>query len=441
MKLLHANRKRYEMIRRLFQNKIFDNTLYTLSGKMAAMLLYMAFDIACARLLTPETYAEWVFFYAILTMMFYIGWCGINTSAKVFVSKESDQEKKAGIIRASFLLRLIVSILVSAILILAAYPLARCLGYPAKYPSLYRLCIFAGLLVFLNSFSEFFKGLFMGLDDFKRLCGTTILEFAGYFLWSLLFLLLFRRVEAAALGYMCGGIGVFLFGLASLRQISTVGIFPKRSDNYRSIMRKIFKYAIPLAISSIGGMILVEMDTFMLGMLSSKAQVANYGIAKNLCSKAVHVNYALTVGSMTSFSVLTAENIKKKRTQLKKISNLNILIAASVAGAFLLLGNTVITLLYGVEYQAAGRILIYLLPYYIMYSIASFFGAFLDFQNEAKTRSICYSTIVVINLFLNFLFIPRFGGIGAAVATSLSIVPYTILTVIVTVRIMRRYER
>lgn len=50
------------MIRRLFQNKIFDNTLYTLSGKMAAMLLYMAFDIACARLLTPETYAEWVFF-------------------------------------------------------------------------------------------------------------------------------------------------------------------------------------------------------------------------------------------------------------------------------------------------------------------------------------------------------------------------------------------
>lgn len=100
-----------------------------------------------------------------------------------------------------------------------------------------------------------------------------------------------------------------------------------------------------------------------------------------------------------------------------------------------------ITLLYGVEYQAAGRILIYLLPYYIMYSIASFFGAFLDFQNEAKTRSICYSTIVVINLFLNFLFIPRFGGIGAAVATSLSIVPYTILTVIVTVRIMRRYER
>ena len=108
------------MLKGLFHDNIFIGTLYTLGGKAAAMLLYMAFDIACARLLTPETYAEWVFFYAILTMMFYIGWCGINTSAKVFVSKESDQEKKAGIIRASFLLRLIVSILVSAILILVS---------------------------------------------------------------------------------------------------------------------------------------------------------------------------------------------------------------------------------------------------------------------------------------------------------------------------------
>lgn len=429
------------MIRRLFQNKIFDNTLYTLSGKVAAMLLYMAFDITCARLLTPEKYAEWVFFYALLTMMFYIGWCGINTSAKVFVSKERDSGEAARIIRASFLLRLIVSIAVSVILILVAYPLAACLGYPDKYPSLYQLCILAGLLVFLNSFSEFFKGLFMGLDDFKRLCCTTILEFAGYFLWSLLFLLLFRRVEAAALGYICSGIGVFLFGTASLRRISTVGIFPKKNDSHRPIMKKIFKYAIPIAVSSIGGMILVEMDTFMLGILSSKTHVANYGIAKSLCSKAIHINYALAVGSMTSFSVLTAENIKRKQSQLKKINNLNMLIAVSVAGAFLLLGSTAIKLLYGVEYQAAGKILIYLLPYYIMYSVASFFGAFLDFQGEAKTRSICYCTIVILNLLLNFLLIPRFGGVGAAAATSLSIVPYTILTVIVTVRVMKRYER
>lgn len=429
------------MFKAILQNSIFKGTSYTLAGKMAAMLLYMAFDISCARILTPGEYAEWVFFYAILTMMFYIGWCGINTSAKVFVSKESIDEDVARTIRASFLLRLIVSIVISAILISISSPLAAWLGFPDKYPNLYCLCIFAGLLVFLNSFSEFFKELFMGMGDFKRLCGITILEFAGYFLWSLIFLHMFRRVEAAALGYACSGICIFFFGTACLRHISTVGLFPRKADENRSIMRKVLKYAVPIAISSIGGMILVEMDTFMLGVLATKAQVANYGIAKNLCSKATHVNYALTVGCMTSFSVLTVENIKEKRIKLLKTSNLNVLISLVVAGVFLLLGTLIITLMYGGEYQDAGKILKYLTPYYFMYSISTFFATFLDFQGKAKIRSICYCTVVGLNIFLNLLFIPRFGAVGAAIATSLSLVPYTVLVVALTGRVIKSYSK
>ena len=429
------------MFKGIFQNSIFKSASYTLCGKITAMLLYMAFDIACARILAPEEYAEWVFFYAVLTMMFYIGWCGINTSAKVFVSKESNREGTARIIRVSFLLRLIVSTVISVIFVSISAPFADFLGFPDKYPNLYRLCILAGLLIFFNSFSEFFKELFMGLGDFKKLCGITILEFAGYFLWSLMFLLIFRRVEAAALGYVCSGVVVFAFGIVCLRHISTAGIQPRKEDEYCLTVKKILEYAIPIVISSIGGMILVEMDTFMLGVLSTKAQVANYGIAKNLCSKATHVNYALTVGCMTSFSILTVENIKEKRSKLLKTSNCNLLISLSVVGTFLVLGTFMITLMYGGEYQEAGRILKYLTPYYFMYSVSTFFATFLDFQGKAKARSICYCTVVVLNLCLNLLFIPRFGAVGAAVATSLSLVPYTVLVVIITGRVINSYNK
>lgn len=427
------------MFKKVFQSNILNGVSYTFLGKMAAMLLYMAFDIACARLLNPDKYAEWVFFYAVLTMMFYIGWCGINTSAKVFVSKGNDREEIGCIISASFLLRLIISIVISVLLVFIASPLADWLGYPNKYPDLYCLCIYAALLVFLNSFSEFFKEIFMGLGDFKKLCVLTILEFAGYFFWSLLFLLLFRRIEAVVIGYTCSGVIVFVLGVICLHRISSIGIFPRKADRSYDVIKKVFKYAIPIAISSIGGMILVEMDTFMLGILSSKQQVANYGIAKNFCAKAAHINYALTVGSMTSFSVLTMENIKEKRSKLQKISNLNILISVVVAVAFLLLGTLVIVLMYGVEYQEAGRILKYLTPYYFIYSISTFFTVFLDFQGKAKAKSICYCTVPVLNLALNLLLIPKFGAIGAALATSLSLAPYTVLVVIITRRVIRSY--
>lgn len=425
------------MFRGLFQSNILKGTLYTLSGKAVAMIFYMAFDIVCARILIPEDYAEWVFFYAILTMMFYIGWFGINTSAKVFVSKDRTRENAAKTIRASFLLRLRVSIVFGVILVFVAFPLAGWLGYPDKYPGLYVLCLLASFLVFLNSYSEFFKEVLMGVGDFKGLCIITILEFAGYFLFSLIFLIPLRRVEAVAFGYICSGIIVFIFGTGYLRSISKERLFPKKTDEYHSIMKKVFQYAIPIAVTSIGGMILVEMDTFMLGILSTKIQVANYGIAKSLCAKATHVNYALTIGSMTSFSILTVENIKEQRVKFMKINNVNVLLSAVIVSIFLLFGTSIILILYGDDYQEAGRILKYLVPYYFMYSMSTFFATFLDFQGKAKTRSICYCTVVVLNLFFNLLFIPYFGARGAAIATSLSLVPYTVLVVVITRRVIK----
>lgn len=428
------------MIKKLFKSNILKDTMYTLGGKIVAMLFYMAFDIVCARILTPEDYAEWIFFFAVLTMMFYIGWCGVNTSAKVFVSKESTKEGVSEIIRASFFLRLTVNIVMCLIIISIAYPLARCLGYPEKYPNLFFLCVLAGALVFFNSYSEYFKEVFMGLGEFRKLCFITSLEYAGYFLFSLLFLISYGKVEAAAFGHICSGMMVFLFGYMCLTRISVNDPFAKKKNIFRLGMGKIFKYAIPIAISSIGGMILVEMDTFMLGIMSTKMQVAYYGIAKNLCTKATHVNYALTVGSMTSFSILTVENIKEKRLKFMRTSYVNVLISAFIASAFLLLGTFVITILYSIEYQEAGLILKYLVPYYVMYSISNFFATFLDFQGKAKIKSLCYSTVICLNLCLNLLLIPQFGAVGAAIATSLSLVPYMVLVIAITAKVINSYS-
>lgn len=429
------------MFKKIFRSKMLKNTLYTLGGKIFAMIFYMAFDITCARMLAPENYAEWVFFFAVLTMMFYLGWCGVNTSAKVFVSKESTKRGISKVIQAVFLLRLVVSIIVAVLITSMAYPLATCLGYPDKYPNLFNLCSIAGVLVFFNSFTELFKSLFMGMGKFERLCSITIVEYAGYFLFTLAILFFFRNPKAVAAGYFCSGLLVFGVGIVLLRNITNDTILPEKNGSYKSIMRSVMQYAVPIAVSSIGGMILVEMDTLMLGILSSKLQVVNYGIAKNLCAKATHINYALTVGCMTFFSVLTAENIEEKRSKLMKISGLNTLIALTVAGVFFLVGTSIITVLYGVKYSASGMILKYLIPYYILYSVSNFFATFLDFQGKAKVRSICYGTVIVLNFILNWLFIPAHGAIGAAVATSLSLLPYTLLVVMITVRVLSHYTK
>lgn len=428
-------------IRKIKESNFFKNTSYSFLGKVVAMVFYMLLDIVCARILDVEMYAEWVFFFSILTIMYYIGWLGINTSAKVFVSKQIEKEKKGACISAALVLRFVGSILICILILSVVSGVAPKFGYPDKYPNLLKLLVIAPAIVFFNSFCEFFKEIFMGMEEFKKIFFVTIVEYGGYFIFSSILLIIVRSVEGVAVGYVCSGIVVFLTGFFMLKKVFGETVNIRGVNNYRQYMKPIMKYAIPIAIIAVGGLILIEMDTFMLGILSNKEQVATYGIAKNLCSKATHINYALTVGSMTGFSVLTRENIKSKKQKFLKISNLNIIIAVLVSSIFFLIGPLFIKLLYGESYRLAGDTLRFLIPYYILYSISNFFSTFLDFQGKARFRSVCYVSIIIINLILNYILIPMYGARGAAIATSVSLIPYTIMVIIGTVRIYMKLEK
>ena len=150
------------------------------------------------------------------------------------------------------------------------------------------------------------------------------------------------------------------------------------------------KYALPIALISLGGLVLVEMDTFMLGILSTKEQVSIYSIAKQLCSKATHINYAIVVGTMTSFSVIKRENVQEKKKKFYKISKINFAITLLIAILFWAFTKPIIGLLYGNQYLGAGNVIKMLLPYYILYGVSNYYASFLDFQQKLSLEVCLY---------------------------------------------------
>lgn len=417
------------MREKLKKNRMTQNTLWSFMGKLVAMLFQVLLDITATRLLSVENYAEWVFFFSILTILFYVGRMGINTSAKVYVSKCIEIRERDNCIRASLKLRMAISIIVAVFIIIIMPGVAGNLGYPDKYPELKALLGMAAVLVFFNSFTEYFKEIAIGLLKYKILFMITACEYGGYFLFSVIMLLCISEVQSIVLGYAASGMCIFFLGFFLLRY--KIGFQYKNTDgNYKDYIAPVMKYALPIVVISFGALVLVEMDTVMLGLLSTKAEVANYSIAKNLCSKATQVNYALTVGTMTTFSVLTAENIKEKRKQFSKVSKLNLLITLCISTIMLVFSTIAIKILYGETYRTAGIIMRFLVPYYALYSISNFYSSFLDFRGKAGFRSICYVSIIVVNLILNCLLIPIYGAKGAALATDISLVPYTVLVTI-----------
>ncbi|MDO4197506.1 MAG: flippase [Erysipelotrichaceae bacterium] len=412
--------------------KFFKNISYSLLGKVIAMVFWALLDIVAARLLGKDAYAEWAYFFAIATMLFYIGWFGINASAKVYISKyENEPEKKQDCLLSSIIIRFAVSLIIGLAIYFILPGYAESLGFPDKYPNLKWLFECAAVLVIMNSITEFLKSLFMGLNRFKELFIVTVLEHGGYFVFSVILLMFGRNVRSIAYGYLLGGLITNIIGFIYVFINNRIK-YPVKFSNFKPYLKEIGRYALPMAFIGIGGMVLVEMDTFMLGLFSTKSDVAVYNIAKSLCSKATHVNFALAVGVMTSFSLVDRDNVKEKKKEFIRMELLNIFIALSVSLCFLIFAGIAIKILYGDEYVEAASLLRMLVLYYSLYSISNFYSVFLDFRKKANIRSFWYASIIVINFTLNYLWIPVYGATGACWATGLSLVPYTIATFIET---------
>lgn len=421
---------RMEWMRRFFQN-----TTLSLMGKIVGMLALMLLDIFLARKLSVDNYAEWVYFFSIVTMLFFVGWMGINASAKVGISKYREIAGKREYLQAAFLLRIFVSIVISVIIMLTMVLFSGKLGYPLKYPDLKALFFISGLMIFFNTFTELYKEVLMGVEKFKALFFLTVLEYCGYLVLVVLWLMHTVSVINVAAAYCCTGLVVFSAGVITLQH--EYGLLNHLTSNIRGkliLSKEIMKYAIPLLFVGIGVVVVIEIDTFMLGMLSSKNEVAIYNIAKGLTSKAAHINYSIAVGAMTTFSLVYQDEYKSKRKQFSQISAINFVVTAIISLLMLFIIPVFIGIFYGEEYIAAVKVTRMLIPYYILYSLSTYYSTFLDFRGKARTRGIAYASIIVFDIILNYIFIPIYGAMGAAFATSISLLPYTTLVIFVSVR-------
>ena len=266
----------------------------------------------------------------------------------------------------------------------------------------------------------------------------TFFENVGYLIGVITCLAIYPSPVSVPLGYIVGGIIVFTVGICLGKKDLFVEVRAK--EEVRNTIVKIIRYALPIAIMGLGGAILLEMDVFMLGLMSTKEQLSVYSIAKQWCFKAVHANQILITAGMTTFSILNKENIVEKTKKFKKLAFLNFTVTLVVMLTMIIILPYILLWLYGEDYKEVIPVLRLLTFYYGLYGISTFYATFLDFQNRAKVRSIYYCSIIVINLVLNFLLIPQYGAKGATLATIVSLIPYTICVFIESNKCLKSYR-
>ena len=211
-----------------------------------------------------------------------------------------------------------------------------------------------------------------------------------------------------------------------------------RITNKRMHHRTWFNAMLPL--SMITGLYVINSnaDLLMLGWWRSDAEVGNYRVALSISSMATFglsiIYTAMLPHWVSLFALADIERLQK----IASIAALLAFLTTSVVVIILYFaGLPLLSFLYGEGYEASYLPLIILSLGSAIHASIGMGGGLLTATGNDKYVFKSSFLTAILNIFLNYIFIPVYGLIGAAVATSIALVAGQMLSYYLARRVLR----
>lgn len=190
----------------------------------------------------------------------------------------------------------------------------------------------------------------------------------------------------------------------------------------RSHLESLFSFSFWIFLAMSGLLVFTSADVIIIGYFMSNADVGIYRIALNLAATGVFVALALQYVLYPKFSRWNEEgNHDLIATSLARAYTYSLILALPVWVGGSLLGDKLLTYLYGEAFGSGTGALYILLFVNVVYVFLLVQMMTLNALNHPKDSFRVTAVAVVANIALNVLLIPVLGIIGAAVATLVSV--------------------
>jgi PST family polysaccharide transporter len=176
----------------------------------------------------------------------------------------------------------------------------------------------------------------------------------------------------------------------------------------------------PLLISSVMIMLYMRSDQILLGRLSTMATVGNYTAAIRFSEIWYAIPVIVTTSVMPRLLKTRDSDPGRYYSRLQTFYESMVLVSVVVTIGTMLLGPTMVHLLYGSKYSSAARILSVHIWTGIFVSIGCVGMQQCIHEKIVSTQLLRTLLGAVANVILNLLWIPRWGGTGSAMATLVS---------------------
>jgi O-antigen/teichoic acid export membrane protein len=409
---------------RPLQKAIRETTLFTVVQVMVLLTSLVSFPVL-TRLLTVAEYG--VLAIAITTGMLLVGFakCGLSTA---FVREhaaviQDDPHAVTALVSTAFWSALSIAGVVAALY------LALCgLFGPLPHAMSWKIVPFVALTIVAIAMRDLYYA-------YLRAEQRT---------WRVNIVILALRVGAVGTGLtLCAllddRLWGFLFGSvtweASLVFLLWLSVARERSLRPGgfswSSAHGLVKYGAPLVVFEVASLANDYADRYLIAYLIGVEYVGVYSVGYNLAN---YINIALVYPMWQAvFPILSRlwEEEGKAATErfLSQILSAYIFVAGLVALLVLTNGRNLLVLLASTKFEQSAQIFVAVCLVMLLYGSTWILGAGLHLQRRTGQLAGMMGGAAAVNIALNWIFIPKFGLLGAVYAT---IVSYSLLTIAIT---------
>jgi len=400
-------------------NFLFASSKVIFFGTLIAGAFAYLFKVYFARSVSIEDFG---LFYAVFSLVLFLSFfrdLGINSALPKFIP-EFIHKGKGDLVKTAIFASIILQLFLSLVIVLVAFVSAHWLSvnYFGTSDALIIIIVLAAFFP-ISAIYNLLRASFRGMQRHKIFALLEPVKNLSLLMLLFIFLKLGLGALSAALATVVGilvVIPIFSYILFNTFQFSRYHI-----TGFMPMAKKLVLFGIPVFSAAVAGQIIGHFDILMITYF---LDIADVGIYSAVMSTALLLLlFAQSISSVVtpfSSSLIAKSGRKKASDIINTLVEILVILIAPIFFIFIVLSQNLIVLLFGQNFSPGSAAFSVLLVGVFFYSLAHIYNHHFIGSGDTKRVMKIFFFAAIINLFLNLIFIPIFGIIGAAVATSVS---------------------
>jgi len=406
-------------------NDVVKGGFIGLGGQVSYKALSFILHIALARILGPYSYGLYVLGLTILTLLQRFSSLGLQNGVVRFGAiylGRKDKARLKAVLRSSYLISLGSGIVFSMVLFsLSGFIATGIFDKPdlALVLKLFALCLpfYSLMMVSANSFKVFRK------MEYEVITHNVFHPISTLFMLGIIFLLGYRLLGA-----------IFAFISSSLLSAILAAyllykIFPEIISKIRIEydLKELLTYSLTMLLLGFSYILLLTIDRIMIGFFGSSADVGIYNAASITAVQASIFLGSFTPIFLPSIAELSNQNRFNELENLLKLVTRWVFIFTLPLSVIFVLFSKEIMGIFGHEFRMGWTVLVVLSLAQLINASTGPVGSILTLGGRQKMELLNSSCLGLCNIILNIFLIPRYGILGAAIATASSLTLVNVL--------------